>query len=80
MQCDVIDRGSGGVKVLGGDVAAHGEYDHQGAEHGDRSAKPDHTDRRISFSIHYFYSPHSIHIFYNVVSVKEIVFFIYKKS
>ena len=31
-------RGLGGVEVLVGDVAAHGEEYHQGAEHGHRAA------------------------------------------
>ena len=36
--------------MLVGDVAAHCEDDHKCAEHGDRAARPDHTDthRRIA--------------------------------
>ena len=43
-QGDVVHQGSGGVEVLVGDVAAHGEEDHEGAEHGDRAARGGHTN------------------------------------
>ena len=49
-QGDVVHQGSGGVEVLVGDVAAHGEEYHQGAEHGDRAARADHTNTHKVFS------------------------------
>ena len=38
------------MEVLVGDVDAHDKDDHKCAEHGDRAARPDHTDthRRIA--------------------------------
>ena len=44
MQGDVVLQVPGGAEVLVGDVAAHGEDDHEGAEHGYRATRPDHKD------------------------------------
>ena len=44
-------RGLGGVEVLVGDVAAHGEEYHQGAEHGDRAARGGHTNKHTDSNV-----------------------------
>ena len=45
------------MEVLVGDVAAHGKDDHEGAEHGDCAARPDHTatHRQIARTTLYIY-------------------------